>query len=116
MHSNSKAQLEALKNQAMQFAPGPNRRLAFLNGLGPIHFVWHTTSRSHGFLLFHWLVIKHFKAVGCPAQFGGVTAFKKSQLASMALPITSALRLERVTWRRCARFPVRSRPGTTMRT
>lgn len=86
MHNNSKAQLEALKNQAMLFLPRPNRRLAFLNGLGPIHFAWHTNARSHGFLLFHWEVIKQFKAVGAPAQFGGVTAFKASDLANFGTP------------------------------
>lgn len=86
MHNNSKAQLEALKNQAMLFLPGPNRRLAFLNGLGPIHFAWHTNARSHGFLLFHWEVIKQFKAVGAPAQFGGVTAFKASDLTNFGAP------------------------------
>jgi hypothetical protein len=82
MHSNSKAQLEQLKNLAMQFSAGPARRTAFLNGLGPIHVVWHTTPVSHGFLIFHWEVIKHFKAVGGPAQFGGVTAFTTTQLTN----------------------------------
>lgn len=76
MHSNWKAQLEALKNQATLFPAGPPRRLAFFNGLGPIHFAWHTTVRSYGFLLFHWEVIKQSKAVGAPEEFGGVRAFK----------------------------------------
>ena len=86
MHSNSKAQLEQLKNYAMEFPSGPLRRSAFLNGLAPIHVTWHSTPVSHGFLLFHWEVIKHFKAVGVPAQFGGVTAFTTTQLSGFGAP------------------------------
>ena len=82
MHNNSKAQLEALKNYAMQFPVGAARRTAFLNGLSPIHVAWHSLPVSHGFLLFHWEVIKQFKAVGGPAQFGGVTAFTTTQLSN----------------------------------
>ena len=86
MHNNSKAQLEQLKNLAMQFPAGPLRRTAFLNGLSPIHVAWHSTPVSHGFLLFHWEVIKHFKAVGGPVQFGGVTAFTTTQLSNFGAP------------------------------
>lgn len=86
MHNNSKAQLEALRNYAMQFLPGPARRTAFLNGLSPIHVAWHSNPVSHGFLLFHWEVIKHFKAVGGPAQFGGVTAFTPMELSNFGAP------------------------------
>lgn len=91
MHNNSKAQLEALKNQAMLFPAGAQRRLAFFNGLGPIHFAWHTNARSHGFLLFHWEVIKQFKAVGAPAEFGGVTTFKSSDLVNFGAPYNVSL-------------------------
>ena len=86
MHSNSQAQLEQLKNYAMQFPAGPLRRTAFLNGLSPIHVAWHSTPVSHGFLLYHWLVIQHFKAVGVAAQFGGVTAFTTTQLSNFGAP------------------------------
>ena len=91
MHNNSKAQLEALKNYAMQFPAGPARRTAFLNGLSPIHVAWHSLPVSHGFLLFHWEVIKHFKAVGGPAQFGGVIAFTATQLSNFGAPYNVAV-------------------------
>ena len=58
----------------------------FLKKLGPIHSNWHVAHNSgvaqNGFLLFHWELIKRFKAVGVPAHFGGVTAFTTQELAA----------------------------------
>ncbi len=57
----------------------------FLKKLGPIHNNWHGAhnggTAQTGFLLFHWELIKRFKAVGGPAHFGGVTPFTTQQLA-----------------------------------
>ena len=57
----------------------------FLKSLGPIHNNWHVAhnggSAQTGFLLFHWELIKRFKAVGGAAHFGGVTSFTSQQLA-----------------------------------
>jgi len=86
MHNDSKAQLQALKNYAMQFPAGSARRNAFLNGLGPIHVAWHTNPVTHGFLLFHWDLIKQFKSVGGPKQFGSIKAFTAAQLANFGAP------------------------------
>jgi len=60
--------------------------IQFLKKLGPIHSQWHQAhnngTSSIGFLLFHWELVKRFKAVGGPVHFGDVVAFTTSQLAS----------------------------------
>jgi len=62
----------------------------FLKKLGPIHTKWHTAHNSgtgkSGFLLFHWELIKRFKAVGGPAHFGGVTPFTTADFVSFSAP------------------------------
>ena len=67
----------------------------FLRRLGPIHVAWHAAHNSGtvgvGFLLFHWELIKRFKAVGGPAFFGGVTPFTTSQLTGFHVPYNVAV-------------------------
>jgi hypothetical protein len=66
-------------------APGTSA-IQFLKKLGPIHSQWHQAHNngtgSIGFLLFHWELVKRFKAVGGPVQFGDVVAFTSAQLTS----------------------------------
>lgn len=85
MHDASKRQLQLLREQAML---GPTRRRSriFLNGLAELHFDWHTTRRTYGFLLFHADVIGHFKAAGGPGRFDGVTPFTLDELSSFGAP------------------------------
>src|SRR5258708_14698380 len=65
--------------------PGTTAK-TFLKKLGPIHNNWHVAHNSGvaqtGFLLFHWELIKRFKAVDGPSYFGGVTPFTTAQLDS----------------------------------
>lgn len=82
MHASSKAQLQAIRLRAMALPPGFGRARAFLSLLGPIHDNWHSTVTVHGFLLFHWQVIRHFRAVGGPALFGGISPFTTAQFAN----------------------------------
>lgn len=62
----------------------------FLKKLGPIHNNWHAAHNSGtaqtGFLLFHWELIKRFKAVGGEAHFGGVTPFTTADFTTFHAP------------------------------
>lgn len=80
MHENDKKELRLLREQAM-LRPAGRRRQRALNGLGEIHFDWHTTRRTYGFLLFHADVIRQVKAVSVPARFGGVRPFSREELS-----------------------------------
>lgn len=86
MHERSKRQLRNLAERAMDKPQGTQRRQAFLDGLGSIHLDWHASARRHGFLLFHWELIKYFKQVGAPAEFGGIRAFTKQDFEDFGRP------------------------------
>jgi hypothetical protein len=60
MHSVTLNRLQQFEDQAKQ----QNNPQLYLQLLSPLHYQWHTRSRRVGFLLFHWHVIEHFKAVG----------------------------------------------------
>jgi len=82
VHLASKAQLQAIRLQANTLPPGSQRARAFLALLGPIHESWHSTPTVHGFLLFHWEVIRHFRGTGGPTLLGGITPFSLSTFAN----------------------------------
>ena len=105
MHGSSKRQLQLLEEQAM-LGPRKRRDNIFLNGLAEIHFDWHTTRRTHGFMLFHADVVGRFKAVGGPGRFGGVTPFTRGELASFDAPYevtTTASQADPASLRRFSR-------------
>lgn len=62
----------------------------FLKKLGPIHNNWHVAHNGGigqtGFLLFHWELIKRFKAVDGEAHFGGVAPFTTANFTSYHAP------------------------------
>lgn len=66
VHSTMLSELDRFENEA---GKQDNPQL-YLQLLSPLHAQWHaipTRARRIGFLLFHWHVIEHFKALGLEA-------------------------------------------------
>lgn len=65
----------------------------FIRRLGPLHARWHTEHNGGqatlGFLLFHWELVKRFKAIGADRGLGGLSgiqAYSEAQLANFGAP------------------------------
>jgi len=66
IHSTMLTELDRFEKEARQ----QNNPQLYLQLLSPLHAQWHaipTRARRIGFLLFHWHVIEHFKALGLEA-------------------------------------------------
>jgi hypothetical protein len=66
IHSTMLTELDRFEKEARK----QNNPQLYLQLLSPLHFQWHaipTRARRIGFLLFHWHVIEHFKALGLEA-------------------------------------------------
>jgi hypothetical protein len=73
MHSFTLDQLQSFDEQARQ---QDNPHL-YLQLLSPLHDQWHRVARRVGFLLFHWHVVGHYRALGLDQQMG-VTGYAAS--------------------------------------
>lgn len=70
MHNFTINRLQQFADQARQ----EDDPQAFLRLLSPLHAQWHGTTRSVGFLLFHWHVVGHLQALGLD-ELLGVTGY-----------------------------------------
>lgn len=76
---------DALNQLASETADEPT---GFLEGLSPIHDDWHSTiTRTYGFLLFHYRVVRHFKAIVNPRLQQAVVPYTLADLQGMNVPL-----------------------------